>query len=64
MRRNSLARKTINEGSLNSEELWNAICYVDPDSDSKRGNLSAVLALLLVALLICAVGLALHFRGL
>jgi len=64
MRRNSLARKTIDEESLHSEELWNTIRYLDPDSDGKRGNLLAVLAVLLEALLICTVGLSLHFLGL
>jgi hypothetical protein len=64
MRRKGVARKIIDEELFNSEDVWNTIRYLDPDSDHKRSDLPAVIAVLLVALLITAVSLCLHFRGL
>jgi hypothetical protein len=63
MRRKGVARKIIDEELLNSEDVWNAIRYLDPDSDHKGSDLPAVITVLLVALLISAVTLCLHFRG-
>jgi hypothetical protein len=63
MRSNRVARKTIDEESLNSEDLWSAIRYLDPDSDRRRGNLPAVIAVLLLAFSVFAIGLCLHFRA-
>lgn len=54
----------MDEESLTSEYVWNAIHYLEEDSDGKHGDFIAVIAVLLIALSICVCGVCLYLRGL
>lgn len=64
MQKNKARGKTSEEQCTDSEEVWWKIRYLDPDFDHRKGDLIGILALLSIILLICVIGLALHFRGL
>jgi hypothetical protein len=64
MHRNNPPRKTSEEQGTDNEEVWWKIRYLDPDFDHRKGDLIGILALLSIIVLICVIGLALHFRGL
>ena len=60
--RKSLPKNTADEELITGEELWEQIRYLDPDVNRNGGNFICIVALLLIASLICAVGLYLHVR--
>jgi hypothetical protein len=57
-------KKLIDEVAMSAEEVWYAIRYLDPDVDSRRADRFGIIAAFLIVLLLCAIGLSLHFRGL
>lgn len=62
MRRNSLSKKHPDEDLIEGEDLLDAIRYLDPDLNPRRRDFIGIVALLLIASLLCVVGLYLHVR--
>jgi hypothetical protein len=64
MAEDRLRRKIIDDVATSGEEVWYAIRYLDPDVDSRKADRLGILTVLFIVLLLCAVALSLHFRGL
>ncbi len=52
------------EDELTTEQLWESIRYLDPESNGKTGNALGCIVLLLLVLSVGAILFALHLRGL
>ena len=60
-------QKEANDSEIISDrEVWSAIRYLDPESESDRrqGDIAAAIALLALVCIVCVVIVLLHLRGL
>ena len=51
---------------ISDREVWSAIRYLDPESESDRGqgDIAAAIALMAIVGIVCVVIVLLHLRGL
>jgi len=58
----------IQDEQVNDEEVWSAICYLDPDEQARvrESNVATVIAVLALLLIVCVVWVLiwLQVRGL
>jgi hypothetical protein len=60
-------QKEANDSEIISDrEVWSAIRYLDPESesDSRQSNIAAAIALTAIVFIVCMVIALLHLRGL
>ena len=60
-------QKAANDREIISDrEVWSAIHHLDPESESdrRRGNIAAAIALMAIVCIVCVVVALLHLRGL
>ena len=50
--------------SISDQEIWFAIRYLDPEISNKPSNLTAFIALFAVVVVLAAICISLHLRGL
>jgi hypothetical protein len=64
VRANNGPKEANDHGTISDREVWFAIRYLDPESDHRKSNIAAAVALLAVVCIVCVVFGWLHFLGL
>ncbi|MGA8621320.1 MAG: hypothetical protein WB660_22705 [Candidatus Sulfotelmatobacter sp.] len=64
MPKNAQQKNADDHGGILDREVWSAIRYLDPESDHSESDIAAIIALLVVVSIVCAVCLLLYLRGL
>jgi hypothetical protein len=49
---------------ISDREIWSAIRYLDPESDRRKGDIAAAIAVLAVVCIVCMIFVLFHLRGL
>jgi hypothetical protein len=64
MAKQNWQQRTADSESISDQEIWFAIRYLDPEISRQPSNVTAFVALLAVIIVLCAICVSLHLRGL